>query len=210
MSSKYEVISDVSDASTVAANSTNGMTLFNSSDKVDVGLGVASLGIGFVETASLIATSPETGHRAFSDRFVKGVGLLGMLVGSAATVKDDIFLVGQGQDILTGGTGADTARFMVGLDELTLNHDAPIVKFNDFNPSQGDQIDLSMLFDGKNITDDNLGDYLVLESHQNHAMLKLDKDGTDDKHTAQNFIDLGYQPNIHNMEQLLQSGGLII
>ncbi|MDO4896726.1 MAG: hypothetical protein Q3971_05115 [Moraxella sp.] len=93
MSSKYEVISDVSDASTVAANSTNGMTLFNSSDKVDVGLGVASLGIGFVETASLITESPETGRSTFSDRFVKGVGLLGMFVGSVATVKD-------GKDIL--------------------------------------------------------------------------------------------------------------
>lgn len=91
MSSKYDVISDVS---TVASNSTNGMTLFNSSDKIDVGLGIASLGIGFAQTASLITASPETGHRAFSDKFLKGMGGLGVLVGGAATMKDGSDILG--------------------------------------------------------------------------------------------------------------------
>lgn len=74
--------------------------------------------------------------------------------------------------------------------------------------AQGDKLDFSSLFENTQINQSNIFEHLSLEHKNNHVVLRLDKDGAGDEHTSQNFIDLGYQPNIKNLEQLL--GNMVI
>ena len=55
---------------------------------------------------------------------------------------DDILDGGPGQDTMTGGAGADT--FVISADTLGSINDI----ITDFNPGEGDQIDLSALLKG--------------------------------------------------------------
>lgn len=122
---------------------------------------------------------------------------------------DDVFLVGLGQDVIAGGAGADTAKFVVDFDGLLLADNEPVLKFHDFNISQMDKLDLSRLFKSDDINMDNITDYLILDTDNHQAHLKLDKDGLGDKYTAQNFIDLGYQVQPQDFSKFFQENIII-
>lgn len=121
---------------------------------------------------------------------------------------DDLFLVGLGKDTLMGGLGADTAKFTIDFDNLPLENNHSLIKYQDFNVAQGDKIDLSTLFE--DISKDNILDYLNLEKIGGSVILTLDKDGIGEKHNAQKFIDFGYQPQMQSLEQLINQGNIII
>lgn len=121
---------------------------------------------------------------------------------------DDVFMTGLSQDVIIGGLGADTIKFIPDFEGLILEGNVPILKIQDFNVAQGDKLDFSSLFENTQINQSNIFEHLSLEHKNNHVVLRLDKDGAGDEHTSQNFIDLGYQPNIKNLEQLL--GNMVI
>ncbi|WP_136616619.1 MULTISPECIES: beta strand repeat-containing protein [Mesorhizobium] len=94
--------------------------------------------------------------------------------------NDDLLIGGFGQDTLTGGTGADTFK----LDHLELNIKDLII---DYNKGEGDQIDLTALFDKAAGT---IADYVHYDTGT--KTLSVDTDGSGN---AASFVDVAVLQN---------------
>ncbi|QND62865.1 tandem-95 repeat protein [Mesorhizobium loti] len=94
--------------------------------------------------------------------------------------NDDLLIGGFGQDTLTGGTGADTFK----LDHLELNIKDLII---DYNKGEGDQIDLTALFDKGAGT---IADYVHYDTST--KTLSVDTDGSGN---AASFVDVATLQN---------------
>ncbi len=113
-------------------------------------------------------------------------------------MADDLLAGEGGANVLTGGGGADRFAFHSG--------DQGVQTITDFNPSEGDVLDLTDLLDG---TSPSLLDYLRASGTGDQRQIEVDRHGT---HTA--FADLvvripgaGNSPDLH---QLLESGNLAV
>ncbi|MER8742277.1 DUF5801 domain-containing protein, partial [Mesorhizobium sp. M1004] len=94
---------------------------------------------------------------------------------------NDLLIGGAGADQLTGGTGADTFK----LDHLDLNIKDLII---DYNKGEGDQIDLTALFDKAVVG--NLSDYVHYDTGT--KTLSVDTDGAG---AAATFVDVAVLQN---------------
>ncbi|WP_181177641.1 type I secretion C-terminal target domain-containing protein, partial [Mesorhizobium sp. B4-1-1] len=114
---------------------------------------------------------------AGNDTLIGGAGN-DTLIGGAG---NDLLIGGAGADTLTGGTGADTFK----LDHLDLNIKDLIT---DYNKAEGDQIDLTALFD--KAAAGNIADYVHYDTGT--KTLSVDTDGTGN---AANFVDVAVLQN---------------
>ncbi|TPL40602.1 type I secretion C-terminal target domain-containing protein, partial [Mesorhizobium sp. B2-4-6] len=114
---------------------------------------------------------------AGNDTLIGGAGN-DLLLGG---VGNDLLIGGAGADQLTGGTGADTFK----LDHLELNIKDIIT---DYNKAEGDQIDLTALFD--KAAAGNIADYVHYDTGT--KTLSVDTDGTGN---AANFVDVAVLQN---------------
>ncbi|TPL91884.1 DUF5801 repeats-in-toxin domain-containing protein, partial [Mesorhizobium sp. B2-3-12] len=94
---------------------------------------------------------------------------------------NDLLIGGAGADTLTGGTGADTFK----LDQLELNIKDIIA---DYNKGEGDQIDLTALFD--TALNPNINNYVQYNSTTH--ILSVDTSGSGN---AANFVDVAQLTN---------------
>ncbi|MBA4253136.1 MAG: hypothetical protein C0441_04235, partial [Comamonadaceae bacterium] len=101
---------------------------------------------------------------------------------------NDLLLGGSGNDTLTGGLGADVFAWRLGDQGSTGNPARDVI--NDFNPGQGDALDLRDLLQGENAG--NLGNYLRFVTEGTGAdaklVLQVDHDGGGTFAPTQNIV----------------------
>src|SRR5690606_10617773 len=85
----------------------------------------------------------------------------------------DILVGGQGDDILTGGLGSDTFRFLQGDEQGSVSGD----RITDFSLAQGDVLDLADMLQGEHASTGSLGSFLTFEKVGADTVLTIDSDG---------------------------------
>ncbi|GAA5186775.1 type I secretion C-terminal target domain-containing protein [Ferrimonas gelatinilytica] len=113
---------------------------------------------------------------------------------------DDLLRGGLGADILTGGNGADTFQWLSG------DADGSTDRITDFNPDDGDQLDLSDLLQGANVA--NLDQYLSLSLEDGNTVIQIDTNGGADGGDSLTIVleDAQYD----SVDALMNEGALII
>jgi surface adhesion protein len=100
------------------------------------------------------------------DRLVSGRGN-NVLIGGQG---NDTLISGRGSDTLAGGPGADDFVF------TTANKSRDLIV--DFNPQQGDRINLSQIFSGSNYgSADRFSAYVQLKQESGGTLLRVDANG---------------------------------
>lgn len=103
-----------------------------------------------------------------------------------------------GNDILTGGAGADTFVFTThgGIDTIT-----------DFHKGEGDRLDLSNLIKDYDPVDDIISQFVHMEQQGSNEILSVDVTGS-----GQNFQTIAVLQNVSglNVEDLFQGGHLVV
>lgn len=125
-------------------------------------------------SVTLVAPSAGLTEQEYLDTYLPSFGneLGQMMTGGRADdelsggMANDILVGGSGVDVLSGGGGADTFIF----DETDLGEDT----ITDFNPEEGDVIDLSGVLSGESGLVD---DYVQFSSGATNTVLALNLDG---------------------------------
>ncbi|WP_095588101.1 type I secretion C-terminal target domain-containing protein [Actibacterium ureilyticum] len=113
---------------------------------------------------------------------------------------DDRLDGGAGKDVLKGDAGADT--FVISVIDGNVDNIA------DFDPSEGDILDLSEIISAEAFTaGSNLSDFVQLESTNKRSFLSVDVDGQGD-----NFVRIAVLPGVSDLDldALYKSGQLLI
>ncbi|MFC6167001.1 SwmB domain-containing protein [Acinetobacter terrestris] len=98
------------------------------------------------------------------------------IINYADDSADNLLQGGAGNDILTGGAGADTAiYYLLNNTDATGGNDTDI--WTDFNAAEGDIIDVSALLSDQTVNASNLGNYITLEQRGDDTVVKIDRDG---------------------------------
>ncbi|MGF7008925.1 beta strand repeat-containing protein [Aminobacter sp. BE322] len=122
---------------------------------------------------------------------------------------NDILIGGAGNDTLVGGSGSDTMTGGLGGDTFVISADAMNGSIDDiitdFNPNQGDQIDLSALLTGLSAsTDLEAEGYVKIEQSGADSIVSVDTTGNGDSFqqvaVLQNF---SYNSNVGDMVKVL-------
>lgn len=141
------------------------------------------------------------------DDEIHGGSQADLLMGGAGADKlyadndNDILMGGLGADELTGGTGADTFRF---LDGQTFDA-VDIIK--DFNTTHGDIIDIQDILEGYDPNTHDITDFVQITTSGSNSLLAVDADGGGD-----NFIQIAVILNktgLTDEDALLASGRLL-
>jgi len=103
---------------------------------------------------------------------------------------DDTLIGGAGNDIMTGGLGADVFKWSLGDAGNSLN--PAIDTLRDFNPGQGDSLDLRDLLVNEHGTNDgtfNLNSYITfVQDASGKLQLSIDPDGTGSGGVTQKIV----------------------
>ncbi len=113
---------------------------------------------------------------------------------------DDLLRGGLGNDILTGGSGADTFQWQSG------DADGGTDTLTDFNPEEGDQLDLSDLLQGANVG--NLDQYLSLSLEGENTVITIDTNGSAEGGESLTIVLENTQ--LDSIDTLVSEGALII
>ena len=97
---------------------------------------------------------------------------------------NDTLIGGAGNDTLTGGLGADVFAWRLGDQGSTTTPARDVI--TDFNPGQGDALDLRDLLQGETAT--NLGSYLRFDTEGGKLRLQVDHDGGTDFQPTQHIV----------------------
>ncbi|MFN3829209.1 MAG: retention module-containing protein [Tepidimonas ignava] len=140
----------------------------------DVTLNGSSGGSFTVEGLAAASDAGETVSGSSGDNLVLGGAGNDTLIGDAG---NDTLAGGAGNDSLTGGLGADVFKWSLGDQGTTTTPARDVV--TDFNPVQGDKLDLRDLLQGENSS--NLGQYLKFTTEgagsATKLVLQIDHDG---------------------------------
>lgn len=126
------------------------------------------------------------------------------------TPGDDVLYGTAGNDIIDGGTGLDNMTGAAGADTFVFGSDSfddNVDIIADFDPSEGDTIDLSeVLFDYDPLTD-AITDFVEITSNGGDSVISVDTDGG-----ADNFIQIATLTQTSGLtdETLLESNGTLI
>ena len=113
------------------------------------------------------------------------------IINYADDSADNLLQGGAGNDILTGGAGADTAiYYLLNNTDATGGNDTDT--WTDFNASEGDIIDVSALLSDQPVNASNLGNYITLDQRGDDTIVMIDRDGsvTDASYTSTELIIL--------------------
>ena len=113
------------------------------------------------------------------------------IINYADDSADNLLQGGAGNDILTGGAGADTAiYYLLNNTDATGGNDTDT--WTDFNASEGDIIDVSALLSDQTVNASNLGSYITLDQRGDDTIVMIDRDGsaTDASYTPTELIIL--------------------
>jgi|GEM_PF-2684157 len=106
--------------------------------------------------------------------------------------KDRIFVQGPGDNIISGGPQPDEIILstMPGVDTVRITglSDAKDTIRN-FNATEGDRLDLTLLFRDSEISDSNFDHFVRTEQHQTGVMVRVDLDGPGADHR---FVDVAF------------------
>ncbi|WP_045476678.1 retention module-containing protein [Serpentinimonas barnesii] len=97
---------------------------------------------------------------------------------------NDLVMGGTGNDTLTGGLGADVFAWRLGDQGSTGNPARDVI--TDFNPGQGDALDLRDLLQGE--TGNPLSNYLRFDTEGGKLVLQVDHDGGGTFEPTQNIV----------------------
>lgn len=117
---------------------------------------------------------------------------------------NDRFYGGSGADAMFGGTGADTFVF----EDDALSADMDIVK--DFNPEEGDVLDISDLLREYHSLIDDLDDFVSIVGGGNGSIISVDQDGTGTEFGFSPVVLLSGITGIANVSSLVTSGALVL
>ncbi|NNH25170.1 SwmB domain-containing protein [Acinetobacter terrestris] len=113
------------------------------------------------------------------------------IINYADDSADNLLQGGAGNDILTGGAGADTAiYYLLNNTDATGGNDTDT--WTDFNTAEGDIIDVSALLSDQPVNASNLGSYITLDQRGDDTIVMIDRDGsaTDANYTPTELIIL--------------------
>ena len=113
------------------------------------------------------------------------------IINYADDSADNLLQGGAGNDILTGGAGADTAiYYLLNNTDATGGNDRDT--WTDFNAAEGDIIDVSALLSDQPVNASNLGSYITLDQRGDDTIVMIDRDGsaTDASYTPTELIIL--------------------
>ncbi|BAO84482.1 hypothetical protein SMCB_2254 [Serpentinimonas maccroryi] len=155
--------------------------------------------------ANATVVANEAGRTGGNDTLSGGAGddiLFGQQGNDTLTGGEgnDTLFGGSGNDTLTGGLGADVFAWRLGDQGTTASPARDVI--TDFNPGQGDALDLRDLLQGENAN--NLGSYLRFVTEGAKLVLQVDHDGGGTFEPTQNIVF----DNFASRAELAQALGL--
>ncbi len=171
-------------------------------DKYSWAISDGSFQAGLASPGTANADTIDT-SAAVTPQIIHGLGGNDTLTGGAG---DDHIYGGKGNDLLTGNAGADTFHFLfdnTGRDTIT-----------DFNVSQGDKIDISVLLDGYGNAayGTSLSDFVIVTSDAETVTLTIDKNGVNATAVPEVSITLANIADttvLDSVQELIDAGAII-
>ncbi|OAL79651.1 hypothetical protein AY606_03075 [Acinetobacter sp. SFB] len=129
------------------------------------------------------------------------IDTVNQIINYADDPTDNLLQGGAGNDILTGGAGADTAIYYL-LDNTDATGGNGTDTWTDFNAAEGDMIDVSALLSDQTVNASNLGNYITLEQRGHDTVVTIDRDGS--------VTDISYAPTELIILQNTNSASLVL
>ena len=120
----------------------------------------------------------QADQESASANLVINMDRVNQIINYADDPADNLLQGGAGNDILTGGAGADTAIYYL-LNNADATGGNGTDTWTDFNAAEGDTIDVSALLSDQAVDASNLGNYITLEQRGDDTVVTIDRDGSD-------------------------------
>jgi len=120
----------------------------------------------------------QADQESASANLVINIDRVNQILNYADDPADNLLQGGAGEDILTGGAGADTAIYYL-LNNADATGGNGTDTWTDFNAVEGDTIDVSALLSDQAVDASNLGNYITLEQRGDDTVVTIDRDGSD-------------------------------
>ncbi|WP_228259920.1 SwmB domain-containing protein [Acinetobacter sp. ANC 4779] len=143
----------------------------------------------------------QTNEETASADLTINIDTVNQIINYADDPTDNLLQGGIGNDILTGGAGADTAIYYL-LDNTDTTGGNGTDTWTDFNAAEGDMIDVSALLSDQTVNASNLGNYITLEQRGNDTVVTIDRDGS--------VTDISYAPKELIILQNTNSASLVL
>ncbi|MFV5524973.1 SwmB domain-containing protein [Acinetobacter variabilis] len=120
----------------------------------------------------------QADQESASANLVINIDRVNQIINYADDPAENLLQGGAGDDILTGGAGADTAIYYL-LNNADATGGNGTDTWTDFNAVEGDTIDVSALLSDQAVDASNLGNYITLEQRGDDTVVTIDRDGSD-------------------------------